>query len=111
MARLGRNCGPSLGSVKACGLCKRLGDFRRSGTSGCDHHAGRRVHEHLSKLEVEVLVIGSDADARELAKQLKKAMIERHRPAWTYLTERVLLKRTPRRRYSRRRLSRQRAAQ
>ena len=65
------------------GLAKRLSDFSRPSPSGRNHHAGRLIHEHLSELVVEVLITGSDDNAREIARDLKTPMIRRHRPIWT----------------------------
>ena len=64
------------------GIPKRLYDFHRPSKSGRDHHAGRLIYEHRDKLEVQVLITGTDREAQRIARQLKSAMVERHRPAW-----------------------------
>ena len=68
---------------RAGGLAKRLSDFRRPSPSGMNHHAGKLIHENLEMLEGEVLITGSDRNARELAQQLKTPMIRLHRPSWS----------------------------
>lgn len=64
------------------GLPKRLYDFHRQSDSGRDYHAGRLIYEHRDQLEVQVLITGTDREAQRIARQLKRAMVERHRPAW-----------------------------
>jgi hypothetical protein len=64
------------------GLAKRQSDFRRPGSSGRNHYAGRLIYEHRHELLVEVLITGSDSHAQEIGRQLKTLMIERHRPKW-----------------------------
>ena len=64
------------------GLPKRLYDFHRQSDSGRDHHAGRLIYQHRDQVEVQVLITGTDREAQRIARQLKRAMVERHRPAW-----------------------------
>lgn len=64
------------------GLPKRLYDFHRPSDSGRDHHAGRLIYEHRDQLEVQLLITGTDREAQRISRQLKKVMVERHRPAW-----------------------------
>jgi hypothetical protein len=71
------------GTDKKGGITKRFSDYRRAGDSGRRHHAGQLVHENLDRLEVEVLITGSDWQARETARKLKGPMIRFHRPVWT----------------------------
>jgi len=71
------------GTDKDGGLAKRLSDFRRPSPSGRNHHAGELIHENLNLLDVEVLITGSDAHAREIGRQLKTPMMRRHRPVWS----------------------------
>jgi hypothetical protein len=70
------------GTDKGGGLAKRLSDFRRPSPSGRNHYAGGRINANLARLEVEVLITGSDQNAREIGRQLKAPMMQRHRPAW-----------------------------
>lgn len=79
----GRVMAIGTGTDKDGGLAKRLSDFRRDSQSGRDHYAGKLIHEHLDGLVVEVLITGSDPQAREVARQLKTPMIGLHAPAWT----------------------------
>jgi hypothetical protein len=65
------------------GLAKRLSDFIRPGSSGRNYPAGERIYTKRDRLEVEVLITGSDSHAQEIGRQLKTLMIERHRPPWT----------------------------
>jgi len=71
------------GTDKDGGLAKRLSDFRRPSWSASNHYAGRLIRAHRCDLTVEVLIIGSDQRAREIAQQLKTPMIRRHKPVWT----------------------------
>jgi hypothetical protein len=71
------------GTDKSGGLAKRLSDFFRPSPSGRQHYAGQLINSNLSSLEVEVLIIGADRLAREIARQLKGPMIRFHRPAWS----------------------------
>ena len=64
------------------GIPKRLYDFYRPSDSGRDHHAGQLIYRHRDQLEVQVLIVGTDREAQRIARQLRKAMVERHRPAW-----------------------------
>jgi hypothetical protein len=73
------------GTDKKNGIAKRLYDYRRPGNSSRRHHAGQLVHEHLDRLELDVLLTGSDWQARETAEKLKWPMIHFHRPVWTVL--------------------------
>lgn len=71
------------GTDKSAGLAKRLSDFRRLSDSARKHHAGLLAHEHLDDLTVEVLITGTGAKAREIARRLRAPMIRLHQPAWT----------------------------
>lgn len=64
------------------GLPKRLYDFHRPSPSGRNHHMGRLIYEHRDQLEVQVLITGEGRQAQRLARQLRAAMLERHKPAW-----------------------------
>lgn len=64
------------------GLRKRLADFRRPGSSGREHSMGRRIHDNIERLDLHVLCTGSDWKGADVAAQLKKAMVEMHKPAW-----------------------------
>lgn len=72
----------AVGTERVAGLAKRLSDFRRPGKSGRKHHAGQLIYAKRDRLDVEVLITGSDRDAQDIAKKLKKPMIRRHQPAW-----------------------------
>jgi len=71
------------GTDKSDGLAKRFSDYRRAGDSSRRHYAGQLVHEHLDRLELEVLITGSDWQARETARKLKGPMIGFLQPLWT----------------------------
>jgi hypothetical protein len=73
-----------MGTDKVGGLAKRLSDFRRPSPSGRNHHAGELIYANLDRLEVEVLVTGSDLRAREIGRQLKTPMIRLHQPVWSH---------------------------
>ena len=70
------------GVGKRGGLAKRLSDFRRDSSSARDHFAGLLIDENLGRLEVKVLITGSDRTAREFAQQLKSPMMRLHTPGW-----------------------------
>ena len=78
----GRIVALGTGTDKGGGLAKRLSDFRRPSPSGRNHYAGARINANLGGLEIEVLITGSDRHAREIGRQLKAPMMQRHRPAW-----------------------------
>ncbi|WP_156367684.1 hypothetical protein [Brevundimonas sp. Leaf363] len=71
------------GTDKGGGLAKRLSDFIRASWSGRNHYVGRLIYENRHRLTVEVLIVGSDKEAREIARALKKPMVHHHRPEWT----------------------------
>lgn len=71
------------GAERVGGLAKRLSDFRRHSPSGRNHHAGELINANLDRLDVEVLITGTDGRARESAKQLKTPMLRLHRPVWS----------------------------
>lgn len=73
------------GTDKKDGIAKRLYDYRRPGNSSRRHYAGQLVYENLNRLELEVLITGSDWQARVTAEKLKWPMIRLHRPVWTVL--------------------------
>ena len=54
------------GTDKAGGLAKRLSDFIRPSPSARKYRAGSRIYERRDELLVEVLIIGSDRQAREM---------------------------------------------
>ena len=64
------------------GLYKRLADFRRNSPSGREHHAGKRIREHLNSLTLEVLVTGSDKEAAQVARTLRTVVLRHRRPPW-----------------------------
>ena len=70
------------GTDKGGGQAKRLSDFHRPSWSGRNHYVGRQIYAHRDRLVVEVLIVGSDKEAREIARGLKKPMIHHHRPEW-----------------------------
>ena len=66
------------------GIAKRLADLTRTGVSGRNHYAGKLIFEHRDELELKVLVTGGNVEhAREIARQLRTPMIQRHHPVWT----------------------------
>lgn len=69
------------GTDRGGGLAKRLSDFRRPSPSGRNHHAGELIYADRDRLAVEVLITGSDWNAREIGQQLKTPMIRLHRPS------------------------------
>lgn len=83
VSRKGQIMALGAGTDKSGGLAKRLSDFRRPNASGREHYAGRLIYEDRDVLEVEVLITGSGAAAREVGRQLKTPMIRLHRPVWT----------------------------
>lgn len=71
-----------VGTDKSGSLAKRLSDFFRPSWSGRNHYVGRKIYESRDRLVVEVLIVGSDKEAREIARALKTPMIHHHRPEW-----------------------------
>ncbi|RZJ43944.1 MAG: hypothetical protein EON87_11055 [Brevundimonas sp.] len=71
------------GTDKGGGMAKRLSDFIRASWSGRNHYVGRQIYENRDRLVVEVLIVGSDSDARKVARGLKRPMVHHHRPEWT----------------------------
>lgn len=70
------------------GLPKRLYDFHRRSPSGRNHHMGRLVYDHRDRLEVQVLITGEGRQAQRIARQLRAAMLERHKPLWNVKRDR-----------------------
>lgn len=82
------------GTDKKNGIAKRLYDYCRPGNSSRRHYAGQLVYENLHRLELDVLLTGSDRQARETALKLKWEMIHLHRPVWTVLNAPFMAKAT-----------------
>ncbi|MGQ3041400.1 MAG: hypothetical protein ACT6TH_12315 [Brevundimonas sp.] len=72
------------GTDKGGGLAKRLSDFFRKNASGRTHHAGQLIYENRAHLDVEVLITGSDAAAREVGRELSTPMKKLHNPVWNH---------------------------
>ncbi len=70
------------------GIPKRLYDFHRPSPSGRNHHMGRLIYEHRDQLEVQVLITGEGRQAQRIARQLRAAMLERHKPLWNVKPDR-----------------------
>lgn len=64
------------------GMTKRLFDFIRPSNSGRNHHASQLIFKHRDQLVVQVLPTGSGRQAQWFARQLKPAMMARHKPIW-----------------------------
>lgn len=69
------------GVNKGGGLAKRLGDFRTPSGYARGHRAGEFIHDNLDRLELQVLVTGTGAEARRTAEKLVGPMIEFHKPS------------------------------
>lgn len=72
-----------VGTAEHGALAKRLSDYRRPSPSGRRCRSGQYVYENRNDLKVEVIVVGAagDKESVQLSKELKKRMIERHKPA------------------------------
>lgn len=64
------------------GFRKRLSDYRRESNSARTHTSGRMIYEHLDEINTYILILGSDAEAAELAKSLEGPFIARYCPPW-----------------------------
>lgn len=63
------------------GLRKRLSDFRRKSHSARDHKLGIFIALNLDWLDGEILITGSDYEARQTAEVLRTIMIDYHKPS------------------------------
>ncbi len=79
----GRIVAIGTGTDKKGGVAKRLSDFQRTSPSGRNHYAGNLIYANRTDITVEVLVVGRDYRAREVARQLRDRMVALHKPAWT----------------------------
>ena len=71
------------GTDRRKGMEKRFYDLIRPGDSGRNYYSGRQIHKYRDRLDVEVLETGPNIEHwREIAKQLRTPMIQRHRPVW-----------------------------
>ena len=64
------------------GFRKRLSDYRRESNSARTHTSGRLIYEHLDEIRTYILILGSDAEAAELAKRLEGTFIAKYCPPW-----------------------------
>ena len=64
------------------GFRKRLSDYRRDSNSARTHTSGRLIHEHLDEIRTYLLIVGSDAKAAEITKQLEGRFIARYGSPW-----------------------------
>ena len=64
------------------GLAKRIADFTRTSPSARRHQGGQNIFDHKRDLALDVLTLAGASNTRVIAKRIKAAMIERHRPAW-----------------------------
>lgn len=69
------------GVNKGGGLAKRLGDFRTPSGYARGHKAGEFIHANLDRLELQILVTGTGAEARRTAEKLVGPMIELLKPS------------------------------
>ena len=72
------------------GLAKRAADFRRPSPSGRSHRSGNLIRENLPNLQLQILCVGSDRKAGELAAELRAPMVALHRPCWNVPEDIVL---------------------
>jgi ABC-type Zn2+ transport system substrate-binding protein/surface adhesin len=64
------------------GLQKRLKDYTRESDSSRKHGSGQLMNEHRHNSKIDVLVTGSDKEAAQVAKDLEKRLIQKHKPEW-----------------------------
>jgi len=64
------------------GFRKRLSDYRRESNSARTHTSGRLIHEHLDEIRTYLLIVGSDAEAAEVTKQLEGRFIAKYGSPW-----------------------------
>lgn len=64
------------------GIEKGLQRIRGCPQTGNARYGAQMIRKEMEKLELEVLIVGSDRQAAEAAKQLKVAMIALHDPEW-----------------------------
>lgn len=79
-------CDMAIGKAveKKGGLKKRLSDFSRFSPSGRDYKTGKKIHDNIDVIDVEVLITsGLKSNARTLADDLRGPMIDLHQPEWT----------------------------
>lgn len=64
------------------GLRKRLRDYTRDSDTGRKHASGQQIYANREDLTVEVLVVGNDAAAAALVKQIEPDAIREDNPLW-----------------------------
>lgn len=71
------------------GFFKRLYDFHRVSTSARDDYGPEKIYEHRDKVAVDVIVVESGWLAPNICKELRDAMIDRHKPLWNQTQETI----------------------
>ncbi|MFE7064106.1 hypothetical protein ACFVAD_18390 [Sutcliffiella sp. NPDC057660] len=64
------------------GFRKRLSDYTRESTSARKHGSGQKMHLHRNELNIEFLIVGSNASAAEFTPKLEALMIGKYNPEW-----------------------------
>lgn len=64
------------------GFRKRLSDYRRDSSSARKHGSGQKMYEHRDALQIDLLIVGSDAEAAQIASKLEGLMIGKYNPEW-----------------------------
>lgn len=64
------------------GFRKRLSDYTRESSSARKHGSGQKMHQYSDSLEIDFLIVGSDANAAELTPKLEALMIGKYMPEW-----------------------------
>ncbi len=64
------------------GFRKRLSDYTRDSASARKHGSGQKIYQHRHELTIELLIVGSDANAAEITIKLEALMVGKYGPEW-----------------------------
>lgn len=64
------------------GFRKRLSDYRRDSNSARKHGSGQKMYAHRDELDIELLIVGTDGEAAQLASKLEGLMVGKYNPEW-----------------------------
>lgn len=64
------------------GFRKRLSDYTRDSNSARKHGSGQKMYQHRHELTIDLLIVGSDAQAAEITVKLEGLMVGKYNPEW-----------------------------
>ena len=64
------------------GFRKRLSDYTRDSSSARKHVSGQKMYEHRNELTIDLLIVGTDAEAAQVTAKLEGVMVGKYNPEW-----------------------------